>query len=106
MSNKPGRSQNVMPMPSIDTRSADSYHCPRCNNMVFMPVITFYAISAIESRTGKESAAAVEVMHCLGCGWVGKVLEMAKMSREERAAMIQAHNERVEEQMRQAEELE
>jgi hypothetical protein len=97
MSNRPSNARNITQSQQfhIDTKTAVSLHCPRCHGMVFMPAMSFYIISAIQSANGQEQAAGMQVLDCLGCSWTGQIQELLKMTKEERETVARDREEKI-----------
>jgi len=61
---------NNVPQLNIDVKNVPNIRCPHCNNQVFQPLFIAKKISALQSPTGKESVAPMQIFACTSCGAV------------------------------------
>ena len=57
---------------NIDISSLTNVRCPNCKNQVFQPLFIVKRVSALQSPSGKEGVAPMQIFACTSCGAVPK----------------------------------
>jgi len=57
---------------NVDINTLENFRCPNCNNQVFQPLFVAKKISALQSPTGKDGVAPMQIFACTNCGAVPK----------------------------------
>lgn len=59
---------------NLNVLELDNLRCENCNNQVFQPLFVIKKVSALQSPSGKESLAPMQIFACTNCGMVPKEL--------------------------------
>lgn len=70
---------------NLNVMELDNLRCEHCNNQVFQPLFIIKKISALQSPSGKESLAPMQIFACTNCGMVPNQLgaQLLEIDQEE-----------------------
>ena len=55
---------------NINPNELSNFRCPHCNNQVFQPLFIAKKVSALQSPTGRDGVAPMQIFACTNCGAV------------------------------------
>ena len=55
---------------NLDVNTLSNFRCPHCQNQVFQPLFIAKKVSGLQSPTGKDGVAPMQIFACTNCGAV------------------------------------
>ena len=68
---------------NVDVNTLGNFRCPNCNNQVFQALFIAKKVSALQSPTGKDGVAPMQIFACTNCGAVPKEFGGALLEQDE-----------------------
>ena len=68
---------------NVNMNELPNIRCPHCNNQVFQPLFIAKKVSALQTGTGKEGVAPMQIFACTNCGAVPKEFGAGLLEKDE-----------------------
>ena len=68
---------------NVNINELSNLRCPNCDNQVFQPLYIAKKVSALQTGTGKEGIAPMQIFACTNCGAVPKEFGAGLLEKDE-----------------------